>query len=113
MVTSLQKVSAKSGLIDDGLVSATQVGSLLEFGAIVELFGTFFNAQGQPISNQSAPKAISLDRDVLFSQIEQKKCRTIVVAAEQECVPELRAALSTGIITDIVMHESLATSLML
>ena len=84
MVTSLQKVSAKSGLIDDGLVSATQVGSLLEFGAIVELFGTFFNAQGQPISNQSAPKAISLDRDVLFSQIEQKKCRTIVVAAEQE-----------------------------
>lgn len=113
MVTSLQKVSAKSGLIDDGLVSASQVDTLLEFGAIVELFGIFFDAQGQPISNRSAPEAIGLDCDVLFSQVEQKKSRTIVIAAEQDCVPELRAALSTGLITDIVMHESLATSLML
>lgn len=105
-LVSIGLAGRASLLLEDGLLDAAAVDDLLEAGAVGEILGRWFNAEGLEVDGPDvAAVGLSL-ADLRASR------RVIGVAGGAEKAPAILAALAGGIVGELVVDDGLAEALL-
>jgi deoxyribonucleoside regulator len=105
-LTSLGVVGYDSLLVSEGFLDEPAMDRLVEAGAIGEILGQYYDAQGVAVSDPSLV-TIGLSLDDL-----RASARVIAVAAGARKAAALRAAIAGEIVSEIVVDDVLARALL-
>jgi len=92
---------------DRGVLDAADVAELRDAGAVGEICGRFFDAEGDECSSAWRNRAISIELDYL-----RKIPQVIGVAAGVDRAPAVAAAMRGGLLKSLLIDESGAQALM-
>ena len=106
ILVSIGIVGNASLLVSEGFMSAEGMQDVIDAGAVGEVFGWYFDAEGERVPAPGLhPIALTLDdlRDA---------SRVIGVAAGTEKVAAVRGAIAAGILDELAIDETLAEALL-
>lgn len=105
-IVSIGVASMESLLIAEGFMTPDSMTKTIDAGAVGEIFGWYFDAQGNSVPVESLhPVALSLD-DMRTST------RVIGVAGGDEKADAIKGAIATGVLDEIAVDVTLATALL-
>ena len=93
--------------IDRGVLHANDIADLRSSGAVGEICGRFFDAEGRECNSRWRNRAISIELDYL-----RKIPQVIGVAAGPDRAPAVAAAMRGGLLKSLLIDESGAMALM-
>lgn len=106
VVVSVGITGASSLLIDEGFMTHESMDEVIEAGAVGEIFGRYFDADGESVAADGLhPIALTLE-DL------RKASHVIAVAGGAEKVRAIRGAIATGVLDELVVDETLAEALL-
>ncbi len=106
VVVSVGVTGASSLLIDEGFMTVDSMDEVMEAGAVGEIFGRYFDADGESVvADGLHPIALTIE-DL------RKALRVIAVAGGAEKAGAIRGALATGVLDELVVDETLAEALL-
>lgn len=94
-------------VIKENIISADQMGILRRMGAVGDILGQFFNAEGQKLNTELHKRIVGIDIDTL-----RNKPNVIGIAAGDEKVEAIRGALRGRYIKTLITNESTAQKLL-
>lgn len=97
----------QSVYLDRGVLDANDLAHLRSCGAVGEICGRFFNAQGRECNSRWRSRAISVELEYL-----RKIPQVIGVAAGSDRAPAVAAALRGGLLKSLLIDESGAQALL-
>jgi DNA-binding transcriptional regulator LsrR (DeoR family) len=106
ILVSIGVVGPESLLVSEGFMSADGMSDVVEAGAVGEVFGWYFDGDGNSVPAPGLhPIALTLDdlRDAT---------RVIGVAAGTEKTAAVKGAIAAGILDEIAIDETLAAALL-
>lgn len=106
VIVAVGIVGKESLLITAGYVDQSTMSALVEAGAVGEVFGRYFDAEGKEVM-PDALHPISLTLDDL-----RNARRVIAAAGGAEKEAAVRGALNAGIVDELAIDDSLARALM-
>lgn len=106
ILVSIGVVGSDSLLAHEGFMSENGMRSVMEAGAVGEVFGHYYDIEGVPVeTSELHPIALTID-DLRDAR------RVIGVAGGSEKTHAIRGAIAAGILDEIVVDETLAASLL-
>ncbi len=106
LLVSVGIVGCESLLVAEGFMTEEAMNEVTEAGAVGEVFGWYFDADGNSVEAPSLhPVALTLD-DM------RNASRVIGVAGGVEKVDAIRGAIASGILDEIAIDETLAEELL-
>jgi len=106
ILVSIGVIGSESLLVSEGFMTREGMDDVVEAGAVGEVFGWYFDAEGERVPAPGLhPIALTLDdlRDA---------SRVIGVAAGTEKVAAVRGAIAAGILDELAIDETLAEALL-
>ena len=105
-VVGIGTVDADAALLRDGFVKPEEIRSLVRAGAVGEITGWAFDAEGNLIEGLTNDRVLS----VPLTRAAERKVIAISMAAPR--LKAIRGALSGMLINGLITNESMATSLL-
>ncbi len=106
LLVSVGIIGCESLLVAEGFMTEEAMNEVIEAGAVGEVFGWYFDADGNSVEAPSLhPVALTLD-DM------RNASRVIGVAGGIEKVNAIRGAIASGILDEIAIDETLAEELL-
>ncbi|WP_350336019.1 sugar-binding transcriptional regulator [Coralliovum pocilloporae] len=104
-VIGIGSIDDKSHLMTTGMISTEEQCRLEKAGAVCDLMGRFLNDQGSQVQTELERHPVGLH----FNDI--RGARVVALAGGLNKLAATRAALLSGVISDIVLDEALAAEL--
>jgi DNA-binding transcriptional regulator LsrR (DeoR family) len=106
ILISVGVVGEASLLRQEGLLTDAEMGDLMERGAVGEVLGQYYDAQGHAVEAPTlSPVGLTLD------DLRQGR-RVIAAAGGPEKAASLQAAIAGGLVDEIVVDDALACALL-
>ena len=100
LLVGVGEVDGHAHLIETGMVAEDEIAELRAGGAVGELLGRYFDAEGRPVAS-------SLGRRVMSPTVDELRDRMIVaVAGGVEKVAALSAVLGSGLLKGLITDEA-------
>jgi deoxyribonucleoside regulator len=107
IVLSIGSVGADSTFVREGVLTAADMGRLRLAGAVGDLLGHFYDADGREVAVERVLGPVGLDLDDL-----RRHPSVVAFAAGESKLAGIRAAAAQGLISGLVTDESTARSLL-
>lgn len=106
VIVAIGVVGADSLLVQAGYLDEQAMGEVVAAGAVGEVFGRYFDANGEPaIPEALHPVALTLD--------DLRNCRRVIAAVGgAEKAAAVQGAIAAGIIDELAVDETLARALL-
>lgn len=101
----ISEIGWQSPLHRDGFMSDADISALVEAGAVGEITGWSFDADGRLLDNPVNQRVASMPLEV------PPKHLTVVVGGGSQKVPPLKAALKGGLVSALITDEATAKAL--
>ncbi len=95
----------------DETVDPSHIKAIDASGAVCRWLGSYFDADGATLASPAVPLTISVPMDNLPASTTSTSPRTFALAAGEGSSVPTHAALRTGLVTDLILDESLADAL--
>jgi len=107
LMIGIGKLTEDAYLVEEGLVTLEEFQQLKSMGAVGEILGRFFDANGCPIYHEIDSRIIGLDLDQIRSAP-----RVIAVAGGDKKVRAIRGALNAKLVKVLVTDDRTAVKLL-
>lgn len=106
VIVAIGVVGADSLLVQAGYLDEQAMGEVVAAGAVGEVFGRYFDANGEPAMPEALhPVALTLD--------DLRNCRRVIAAVGgAEKAAAVQGAIAAGIIDELAVDETLARALL-
>ncbi|HWL69555.1 MAG TPA: sugar-binding transcriptional regulator [Geminicoccus sp.] len=102
VIAGLGEVASGSFLVRTGMITAEELDELRRLGAVGEILGRFFDANGRLVDAEINARAIAID----LADLQGKE--VVILAGGRSKPQAIRAILSTGLVTRLVTDEATA-----
>jgi DNA-binding transcriptional regulator LsrR (DeoR family) len=93
-------------LVSSGMVARDEIRQVKSQGAVGELLGHFFNAQGEPLETSLTARTLSI------SLSDMQRSRIVAVAGGLEKTRAIRSIIRSGLISGLITDERTASALL-
>lgn len=104
-IGGIGEVDAKSFIAAGNMTEASDLAELKSAGAVGEVFGQFFDADGRPLANSVSDRALAPDLATLRSH------QIVAIAGGTSKTQAVRALLASGLLFGLITDEATARRL--
>ena len=98
-------VEPAAQLVEAGMIDEAEINDISASGAVGELLGHFFDANGQMIHNSLTARTLSVELDLAH------RAEIVALVGGLSKVDAIRAVLASGLVTGLITDELTAQAL--
>ena len=102
LVVGIGTVEREASLVSTGMIEMSEIDDIRHGGAVGELLGHFFDADGQPVETTLSNRTFTLSREDLRDR------RTVAVAGGKAKIRAIRAVLESRFLSGLITDERTA-----
>ncbi|MBB1248470.1 MULTISPECIES: sugar-binding transcriptional regulator [unclassified Rhizobium] len=106
LLVGIGTAEREASLVSTGMIETSEIEEIKHAGAVGEMLGHFFDAEGRPVETMLSNRTFTLSREAL------KNRRIVAVAGGKHKARATRAVLKSGFLSGLITDERTAVELM-